>query len=307
MDRLEQALMAVNSFVDHAKQSDVLKNLLNLIEEMRQKRRGEWREMPHPSHKRFTQEEIRFGPCPTYHNLLSRRSQRIPSRQMILDIAHYLECSIEETNEMLRVAQYVPEFIVMSDRDQQQIVARVQMLASLIPLPSAIVGKFGEVIQANSVITALNNQPAPHLWRSDERDIAQGYFNPSLNAVYRVSPSSWELNARGAVETIYLLSRPYLREKDFLSKLEQWKKLPDFSSFWTDITTCLPSEDKVHCENLTHTTLLDSPIRDQNIVIPFMPNFEVTLVIGVPRDEAALYVYRELGCGIDNIPGLSLG
>ena len=78
-----------------SKTPTVLRDILEEIEVLRMKRQEEVRDRPHPFLKRFTQQEVTDEACPTYKNLLVGRSQRIPSRQTLMQIADYLECSIE--------------------------------------------------------------------------------------------------------------------------------------------------------------------------------------------------------------------
>jgi hypothetical protein len=86
---------------------DVLRDVLGEIEVLRMKRQEEGRDRPHPFLKRFTQQELTDEACPTYKNLLVGRSQRIPSRQTLMQIADYLECSMESRNNLLLAARYL--------------------------------------------------------------------------------------------------------------------------------------------------------------------------------------------------------
>ncbi len=92
-----------------SKTPTVLRDILEEIEVLRIKRQEEVRDRPHPFLKRFTQQELTDEACPTYKNLLVGRSQRIPSRQTLMQIADYLECSIESRNNLLLAARYLPE------------------------------------------------------------------------------------------------------------------------------------------------------------------------------------------------------
>src|SRR5947207_9399891 len=89
--------------------SEGLRDLLGEIETLRITRQQRIKEHPHPSLKRFTQQELTDEACPTYKNLLVGRSLRVPSRQSILQIAQYLECTAHERNNLLLAARYLPE------------------------------------------------------------------------------------------------------------------------------------------------------------------------------------------------------
>src|SRR5690242_14077264 len=87
----------------------ILRDLLGEIETLRIKRQQALRKRPHPQLKRFTQQELTDEVCPTYKNLLLGRSLRLPSRERILQIAQYLECTAAERNTLLVAARYLPE------------------------------------------------------------------------------------------------------------------------------------------------------------------------------------------------------
>ncbi|NDJ52977.1 MAG: AAA family ATPase, partial [Chloroflexi bacterium] len=90
------------------KEEEVLLHLVGVIEAVRTRQRDLYHDRPHPDGKRFTQGELTDLVCPTYKNYLLGRSKRLPSREMVIDIAQYLECSLEETNHLLQAAQYLP-------------------------------------------------------------------------------------------------------------------------------------------------------------------------------------------------------
>ena len=96
---------------DSTEPSELLQSLIVEIEKIRLRRWEYYRTTPHPQQKRFTQEDLNDSVCPSYKNYLKKRSQRLPSRKMVMDIADYLECTIHERNTLLLAAHYVPMLI----------------------------------------------------------------------------------------------------------------------------------------------------------------------------------------------------
>src|SRR5260370_13865244 len=82
------------------------------------------KEQPHPQLKRFTQQELTDEACPTYKNLLVGRSLRVPSRETILHIAQYLECTAQERNDLLLAARYLPETLELEGSQLRQALQR---------------------------------------------------------------------------------------------------------------------------------------------------------------------------------------
>src|SRR5260370_15769697 len=94
--------------------ADVFHDVLHEIERLRITRQEEVRDRPPPLLKRFTQQELTDEAYPTYKNLLVGRSHRVPSRESILQIAAYLECSAAERNDLLLAARYLPETLKLA-------------------------------------------------------------------------------------------------------------------------------------------------------------------------------------------------
>ncbi|MBW4439283.1 MAG: AAA family ATPase [Pleurocapsa minor GSE-CHR-MK-17-07R] len=86
------------------------------IESLRLERRKRYQKHPHPTGKRFSQEELTDYAYPSYKNLLLGRTRRLPDRDTLMSIAHYLECSLEESNHLLHAARYALETPMIRER-----------------------------------------------------------------------------------------------------------------------------------------------------------------------------------------------
>ncbi len=95
--------------IETSPHNTVIQDFIDALEALRYLRQDEWAGKTHPLGKRFTQEEIATGPYRAYRNLLTGRTQRLPQRPTVLEIADYLEASIDETNQLLMAAHYLPE------------------------------------------------------------------------------------------------------------------------------------------------------------------------------------------------------
>src|SRR5258708_14682670 len=122
-----------------SKAPTVLRDILEEIEILRNIRQEEVRDRPHPFLKRFTQQELTDEACPTYKNLLGGRSQRIPSRQALMQIADYLECSIESRNNFLLAARYLPESLELEGDALRLTLEQARQLMETLPYPAMLV------------------------------------------------------------------------------------------------------------------------------------------------------------------------
>src|SRR5258708_12318857 len=127
------------SKVNVSHRADVLHDGMDGIERVRVRGEEEGRDRPHPLVKRFTQQELTDEAYPTYKNLLVGRSHRVPSRESILQIAAYLECSAAERNDLLLAARYLPESLELAGPELKQALEQAQHLMDPLPYPAMIV------------------------------------------------------------------------------------------------------------------------------------------------------------------------
>src|SRR5690348_15088103 len=118
---------------------NVLRDVLEEIEVLRIARQEEVRDHPHPHLKRFTQQELTDETCPTYKNLLVGRSQRIPSRETLMQIADYLECSVGQRNDLLLAARYLPESLELEGPELRQALEQARYLMATLSYPAMLV------------------------------------------------------------------------------------------------------------------------------------------------------------------------
>jgi len=86
----------------------MLKSLINEVESLRLQRQKEYRRFLHPQLKTFSQQELNDAAYPSYKNYLVGRTQKMLPREAILSISQYLECTVEQTNNLLICAGYIP-------------------------------------------------------------------------------------------------------------------------------------------------------------------------------------------------------
>jgi hypothetical protein len=125
--------------VNRSPQHQLLKVALGEIETLRMKRQRQYADRPRPSLKRFTQQELNDEVCPTYKNLLVGRSQRLPDRQTIINIAEYLECTSDERNDLLVATGYLPLQTQTSGRSHEFALEQAHLLMRNLPFPAMIV------------------------------------------------------------------------------------------------------------------------------------------------------------------------
>ncbi|MGF1503901.1 MAG: hypothetical protein ACFB51_02000 [Anaerolineae bacterium] len=280
----------------------ILRDLVALIEEIRTRRQSEAAEVP--TLKPFSQRELNAAVCPSYKNYLLGRTNRLPQRDMVIAIADYLECPPAERDDLLMCAGYLPASYVLRDDEYRAAVAHAAFVARLLPLPAVVIGRYAQTLYANQPVFAKNMVPSLEYWQQNAQDnVIAWFFDPTLQAhhYYTASTTDWQHTARGAAELVYLTNSMRLRDPRFRQLIQASRDLPDFAAMWDTVTAAPPSIYAEYGEMRMQTRYLAEPIRELCWLMPITPNLEVSVVVGIPMDEAARYVYTQLGCDLDAV------
>ncbi|MEM8533917.1 MAG: hypothetical protein AAGF95_23940 [Chloroflexota bacterium] len=209
-----------------------LRQVLTLIEQLRYQRRDTYSKQPHPENKRFTQEELDAVVYHSYKNALKGRTQRLPSRETLINIATYLECSPEERNALLLAAHYLP--LPLSAPSEHNLLSEASTLIHTVPFPAYTINQCLSIDEANQYfldlcgITGLQDIPA------DRRTELHLVFDPHLSLQSRLSPS--EEIRRANLHTAVIDWRDSYQslqyERSYQETVEQLHSFPGFETMW---------------------------------------------------------------------------
>lgn len=288
--------------------ADRLRSLVDLIEEIRLRRQAEAVDRLHPELKTFSQRELTDVACPSYKNYLLGRTTRMPKREMVMQIGDYLECTPGERDDLLICAGYLPESFMLRDDQYQAAIRRARFLLSLLPLPAVAIGRNSHTLFTNEAVFLKNEFPALDQWAAPQRNVIAYFFDPAMQVrqYYETTPDAWEKTARGAAELVYLTNNGRLRDPDFRRLIRASRELPDFARLWDDVTANPPSLYRDYGAMWMQTRYLDQPIGELSYLVPVTENLEVSIVVGVPVDEAARHVYELVGCRPESMQWESL-
>ena len=149
--------------------SKSLSQLINEIETLRIRRQDQYHHYPSPQLKVFSQQELNDAACPSYKNYLNGRTRKVLSREAILSIAEYLECTLQQINELLLCAGYLP---IATDPDGIALDMRLEegrATLQLLSFPAVLSTRDWRVKGTNSLYTSFWNVPAWEQTPSDKQ------------------------------------------------------------------------------------------------------------------------------------------
>ncbi|NOK61325.1 MAG: helix-turn-helix transcriptional regulator [Chloroflexi bacterium AL-W] len=275
--------MGIIDNADDDKQT--LRNVLTLIEQLRCRRRLEYSGQTHPENKRFTQDELDAVVYHSYKNLLKGRTQRLPSREMLINIAAYLECSPEERNALLLAAQYLQIPTTVSAQQESDLLKEASTLIHQLPFPAYTITQRLSINEANQPFLDLCGLAYLGDIPAERRTELHLVFDPNLPLQSSLSSSEAikQTNLRTAIvdwrTTYQLLQHQWWYQE----MIEQLYTLPCFGDTWEQsqhyetqpayiyIIADTPLQQPTHMRATT-LTLGDNPFPKIALYLPHHPS-----------------------------------
>lgn len=280
----------------------VARTLIGEIEALRRKRRQHWRENGSRGDKRWSQEELTQLAYSGFHNLLIGRSRRVPSRPAVLRIAEYLECTTQETNDLLVAAEYLPLQVELREDDYQRAMDQAYALMHTVALPCVILGRRWQIVAMNRYTEALNAIPSWEEVPPERRSMVHLFFDPHLptHEVHASTPAVWQRNASNMLRLLRRASLPFQHDAWFAQQLRVWQTLPQFNAFYAAITAAAAAGEEQPYEDLTTipSRFVPTLIQERNIIVPLSTTLFPCIGFGLPHDEPARRTYLQAGCAI---------
>jgi hypothetical protein len=298
----------INIELDTSYTPDVLRDILEEIEKLRNIRQEEVRDCPHPFLKRFTQQELTDEACPTYKNLLVGRSQRIPSRQTLMQIADYLECSIESRNNLLLAARYLPESLELEGEALRFTLEQARQLMETLPYPAMLVTHTLAIEAVNELFQQFFAFPPLMALPQTQRYALPFFFREDLPIRQRSTFNDravkvWQAGLSRAIQLFKQSNRLYQFEPWYQELVKQFCAVADFRRYWEQTPSIVDQNDipskLILGRNATTQEWL--PIQLQNIRISVCTHTYPCIMALRPLDDAARDVIASLS-GVERSP-----
>lgn len=280
---------------------DVLRDILEEIEVLRIKRQEEVRDRPHPFLKRFTQQELTDEACPTYKNLLVGRSQRIPSRQTLMQIADYLECSMESRNNLLLAARYLPESLELEGDELRHALEQARQLMETLPYPAMLVTHTLAIEALNEPFQRFFAFPPLMALPRTQRYVLPVLFREDLPIRERSSfndqaVKAWQAGVSRGIELFKQSNKLSQFEPWYHELVEQFCTVADFRQYWEQTPSILDQHDAPPKLLLGRNATTEEwlPIELQHIRISVCSHMYPCIMAFRPLDDAAHDVFASL-------------
>ncbi|MEL6408696.1 MAG: hypothetical protein AAFV98_05510 [Chloroflexota bacterium] len=274
-------------------QTKEIQDLVHQIETLRVQKQTMYRKYSHPENKRFSQAELREL-VPSYKNLLIGRTQRLPSRAVIIAIANYLECNTDEKNTLLLAANYRPEKVELRDDEYKRALNRARMIAHTLPLPAEVISNRAYTEDMNQAYIRLNQSPTLAEMTDYTRHMIPWFFDAQLScqSMYAPDTTTWHHNSEQIIGLFRYIHHAYLEEVWFQDVLSKFQKLPLLREAWNRTTRIAPN---MHIKVWSDT--VSAVIEEQIVVLPVSRAAFPLVLVSLPINDAARMAYNHM-----NIP-----
>lgn len=280
----------------------VLYQLLGEIEALRFRRHDDYRDQSHPELKRFTQQELNDEVCPTYKNLLTGRSNRLPNRSMVMGIADYLECSLGERNDLLVAAQYLPEEPVWEGDEWRRALDHAQRTMEALPYPAIVITPAFQFHAANARFLRLFDLPPLEAIPPQQRTMIDLLFNPAFNLQPHAmldaeAYAMWQKHLIYALQHFQQVNVLYQHNTWYQQLVKRYCAFADFQTYWDkalEATEPQNAPTKMVFARLATTGEL-RPIRTQHMLVSVSSKTYPAVSALLPVDDAARAVYASFG------------
>lgn len=280
-------------------ENSTLKIIISEIEALRMKRQQEIANRPHPSLKRYTQQELNDEAFPSYKNLLVGRSRRIPDRQTIIHIAEYLDCTSDERNDLLTAAGYLPINTELEGRQLERALEWAHQTMKDIPFPAMIVTQTQDIVGTNEPFRHLFELPLERSYDGllNRVDLHFNFAYPirSRSTFDKASFKQWEAHAITGLQTF--------KRQHMLSRHDAWyqKMFQNFKKYHVDeyLNVVDTGELVDHPQTILARTEGSGeliPIQFRQVSITEGGHIYPQIVLFLPVDAAARSVFESLGC-----------
>jgi len=247
----------------------------------------------------------------SYKQMRRGRITRPPRREVVIDLADYLDCTIEERNRLLVAANFPPIDPYLTGKSLEECLLPTIEIAQSLDMPAMIINRDWRIHFLNKKmlrlyeLTSQQFESLPGEYRNSLRLI----FDPNLPLYSALigNRESWTRMARQTIYGFKTANRLCRFESWYQDLVNEWMSLPDFAHHWKTVRADLPFEQDPSAAQLPPTLLLDAIIPNvrvhskQSWLRPLVISagyfqFDFPQIIAfLPADEQARLTLAEVG------------
>ncbi len=256
----------------------------------------------------WTQTEFEDTVYGSFKPMRQGRVTRPPRRETVMEIADYLNCTLEERNRLLVAARATPVAPYLSGPQLAEVLPVAEAVARALSVPAVIINRDWRIHYLNVHALALNGvgPDAVAAIPAAKRNILHLLFDPDLPLYPHLSRNraSWTRMARQTIFGFKLANQLCQFETWYQGLLEQLLALPEFETHWQSVNVDAgfdtdPSARGQAASVVVETTIPGQPggarLRPLLISVGYFQFDFPQVVAFLPVDDASRDALRTIG------------
>lgn len=247
----------------------------------------------------------------SYKQMRRGRITRPPRREIVMQIADYLNCTLEERNRLLISAEIAPLDPYLTGEALEASLHPTIAIAAAMELPAMVINRDWHIHFLNDPILTMYDVTVEQLQAipTEQQNALRLLFDPRLPLYPNLigNEGSWTRMARQTIYGFKSANRLSQFEPWYQNLIQQWLSLPTFEYHWKSVRTDIPFEQDPSSINSPSVIAVNSAvprIREATptvwlrplVISPGYFQFDFPKIVAfMPADEEARLTLAEVG------------
>jgi hypothetical protein len=200
----------------------------------------------------------------SYKQMRRGRITRPPRREIVMQIADYLNCTLEERNRLLISAEIAPVDPYLTGEALESCLQPTIAIAATIELPAMVINRDWHIHFLNDPILAMYDVTLEQLQAipSHKQNALRLLFDPHLPLYPNLigNTASWTRMVRQTIYGFKSANRLSQFEPWYQELIQQWMQLPMFEPHWSNVRTDIPFEQDFSAMSSSSVIAVDTAV-----------------------------------------------
>jgi len=270
----------------------------------------------------WTRTELEDTVYSSYKRMRQGHITRPPRRQTVMEIADYLNCTLEERNRLLIAAHTAPVAPYFTGERLTELLDVVSRIARQLVIPAMIINRDWHIHFFNDQMLALHGVTIAQIEAvpTNQLNFLRLLFDPALPLYPNIirNRTTWTRMVRQTIYGFKMANVLCQFEPWYEELIESWMDLPEFAEHWRTVNIDVPFEMDASVQGqpasvTVETTFLTGESSfDRTWLRPLVIStgyfqFDFPQIIAfLPADEASQTAFADVGMvGSPNVGGFS--
>lgn len=223
----------------------------------------------------WTRTEMEDMVYSSYKQMRRGRITRPPRRDKVMEIADYLNCTLEERNRLLVAAETAPLDVYIIGEDLENLLKPNISVAQSLEIPAMVINRDWRIHFLNAQMLALYGVSPAQLNEIPEkrRNLLHLLFDPELPLYTNLigKRESWTRMARQTIYAFKIANQLCQFEDWYQALVQEWMQLPQFAHHWQTVHTDIPFSHDYSVQHMPQAVLLNTAIPSLGVYTTLRP------------------------------------